>query len=313
MGADRVSTVWERKPDGPFDPHPGEFGFNDRPGEALPHPTPTSNVDQSNAYEVIMAELRRYGLESLGPDVLRWVQEGYTSERIMIELPKTAAYQKRFSANAERLKAGLPVLSPAEYLAVENSYREIMSTAGLPIGFYDEPSDFTSWIAQNVSPYEIQTRVRVASEMVSSLDQNALDAFGAFYSQGDMVAYALDRDRATAVLDRQWRAAQIAGASRLVGFESDQQLSERLADMGVDRNSAQEGFAQAANLSRDVGRLSSLYGGTYDETSAVGETFLSDTGAGKERRRLASQERASFSGSSAASGQSLSARDAGQV
>jgi hypothetical protein len=37
-----------------------------------------------------------------------------------------------------------------------------MQEAGLPAGFYDSPSDFGNWIANNVSPDEIQNRVSKA-------------------------------------------------------------------------------------------------------------------------------------------------------
>ncbi|HZW98923.1 MAG TPA: hypothetical protein VFF10_02610 [Trueperaceae bacterium] len=268
---------------------------------------------QENAYQAILALLKQYGLESLAPALLGMFQDGLSEAEINLRIQDTDEYKTRFAANEQRRKNGLPVLSPAEYLSVERSYREIMSTAGLPYGFYDEPSDFEAWIANDVSPTEIQGRVRVASEALNSLDETALASFREFYSDGDIVAYMLDRERAVPILERQWRAAQITSAARSAGLDSEQALSERLADMGVDRGTAQQGFGTAAHLGETVGRLSQVYGGDYDQDEAVDEVFFGDSGARRTRKRLASQERAQFGGSSGAATQSLSTRKAGQV
>lgn len=287
---------------------PGNAGFRG----VIASPTSLA-PGAANAYEALLATLRSYGLESLAPVLLQFFQDGLSEAEINIRITETDAYKQRFAGNEERRKKGLPVLSPAEYLSVERSYREIMSVAGLPPGFYDEPSDFTSWIANDVSPMEIQGRVRTAAEMVHSLDENSLSEFRRYYSDGDIVAYALDRERAASVLDRQWRASQIASQSRLAGIESDIQFSERLADMGISRDDAQRGFSTAATLGKTVGRLSTIYGGDYDEQAAVGEVFLSDVEAGRTRKRLASRERAQFGGSSGATSASTGTSTAGRI
>lgn len=266
-----------------------------------------------DAYAAITNTLKQYGLESLAPAVMGYIKQGYSTDTISVLLPETKEYKERFAANESRRKAGLPALSPAEYLAVEDSYRQIMSAAGLPPGFYDEPGDFRKWIESDVSPTEIQQRVTVATDMVNSLDQSAKDQFAQFYSQGDMVAYALDRERATTVLDRQWRAAQTAGAAKDQGLTLSQQQAERIAATGVDAQSARRGIGTAAQLSTNVGRLSAISGGGYTADDAVSEVFFDDETAASRRRGLASQERARFGGSSATTAQSLSTRRSGQV
>src|SRR5581483_2048777 len=106
--------------------------------------------------------LRQWGLQELAPDVLRLLQDGHSQDQVSVLIQDTDAYRKRFSGNDLRRKAGLAALSPAEYLATEASYRRIMESAGLPVGFYDQPSDFTTWIGADVSPNEIQSRVNLA-------------------------------------------------------------------------------------------------------------------------------------------------------
>lgn len=267
--------------------------------------------EDRDAYAAILGALRVYGLESLAPTVMGYIQQGYSSDTVSVLLPESPEYKQRFSANEARRKAGLPVLSPAEYLSVEDSYRQIMSSAGLPIGFYDQPSDFTAWISQDVAPQEVQERVATAKEIVNSLDPGALDQMRQWYSDGDLVAYALDRTRATAVVERQWKAAQAASAGRDNGLAINQGQAEQVGNLGLSGTQIRAGMSEAANLGTSTRRLSTVYGGDFTEQDAIDATFFSSQPAQQRARKLASQERASFSGSSGVTSKSLSAKTAG--
>ena len=106
---------------------------------------------------------------SLAPKILSYVQNGMSADTIAIELQNTSEYKQRFGANDARVKAGLPALSPSEYLATERSYRQIMQAAGMPLGFYDDsPNDFSRWLEMDVSPTEVKARVDAASEAINN-------------------------------------------------------------------------------------------------------------------------------------------------
>lgn len=269
--------------------------------------------EDRDAYAATLGILRAYGLESLAPTVLGFITQGYSSDTIQVLLPETPEYKQRFQANEARRKAGLPVLSPAEYLSVEDSYRQIMSSAGLPIGFYDQPSDFTSWIAQDVAPQEVQQRVATAKEIVNNLDPGALGYMRQWYTDGDLVAYALDRTRAADVLERQWKASQAASAGRDNGLRLNQGQAEQVGNLGLSDIQMRAGMSEAANLGTSAQRLSTVYGGQFTEQDAIDATFFSSQPAQQRARKLASQERASFSGSSGVTSKSLSAKTAGQL
>lgn len=292
---------------------------------STPTPTPVSDNgsptdpfgglsgDDRDAYVAITEALKAYGLESLAPAVLGFIQQGYSAETINVLLQETDAYKQRFAANEARRQKGLAVLSPAEYLATERAYRQVMSQAGLPAGFYDSPDDFQGWLAEDVSPAEIQERVTIASDIINSADPQARAIFSQWYTPGEMVAYALDRDRATQVIDRRWRAAQVGSAAADQGFRLDSGLAERVAETGVSAAAARQGFGTASAVGQAAGRLSDIYGGDYDEDEAVSEVFFADEQAARKRRGLASKERAQFGGGSGVAATSLSARSGGQV
>lgn len=253
--------------------------------------------EQSDAFKFLQDQLDQWGLSSLYSTVRGWLRDGYTADRVILEIQDTQAYKQRFAGNEARRKAGLSVLDPAEYLATEEAYRQLMEQAGLPSGFYDQPSDFTNWIGNDVSPTEIQSRVESAVALVDSVDPEVRRQFERFYTKGDLVAYALDRKRTSTILQRQVQAAQLAAQAENTGFGGiGQGTAEQLAEAGVDAQQARGGFAQADVTRQAAGRLTAVYGGTYGAQEAISDVFFQDIQAANARRRLASQERAAFAG-----------------
>lgn len=255
-----------------------------------------------------------YGLGSLAGDILNFVKQGYGADVIALKLQDTDAYKQRFKANAARLAAGLPVLSPAEYLATEKAYRDIMSNAGLPLGFYDQASDFEAFLSKDISPTEVQGRVQAAAEVINRADPNTLNAFKQFgYTEGDLISYALDGQRALPLIEKQFKAAQIAGAAANQALGINRDTAERLAASGVTGQQAQQGFGAIANEIGSVNKLNSIYGDDVTQDDLVREVFEDDAEAGQKRKKLASKERAAFGGSGGQSRSSLSKSDAGSL
>lgn len=269
---------------------------------------------QRDAYAAILQLLKGYGLEALAPRVLDFVRQDYSQDTISVLLQETPEYKQRFSANEARKKKGLPVLSPAEYVATEKAYRDVMANAGLPIGFYDSPSDFTQWLELDVSPTEVKQRVDVAASAVYGADKATLDYFRGWYSDGDMIAYMLDQKRAVPIIEQQFRSATIAGAARNQGVTglSRSTIEELGRTTSLTAEQAQQGLGFVAAEQGTASKLGQIYGSEIDAEDLVQEVFKGDAGATQKRRKLASKERASFSGSGGQSQSSLSKSDAGQ-
>jgi hypothetical protein len=287
-------------------------------------PTPQPNTaddpfgglagEDRDAYAALTNMLKQYGLESLSGVVLNYIQDGYSEDTISLLLPETNEYKQRFSANDTRKKAGLSVLTPAEYLSLESSYRQLMQAAGLPVGFYDSNDDFTGWIAGDVSPTEVASRVQVASDLVNSADSATKDYFSRYYSHGDMVAYALDQAKAAPIIQQQYKNAQVGGAAAAQGLNVSQATIENLAKQGVTQNQAQTGFGFVATEMPNANKLADIYGQSQLSTDdLISETFSSDSAVSEKRKGLASRERATFNGSSAANKTSLNRETAGQI
>lgn len=269
--------------------------------------------EQENAFEVLQDTLRQYGLEALAADVKNYLLQGYSVERVNIEIQDTEAWKKRFAGNEARRKAGLAVLSPAEYLAVEASYQQVLRQAGLPETFYDSPDDYAGWIGMNISALEVQERAQSAQRLIETSDPNVLSQYRQWYSTGELVAYALDPVRTTTILKRQEAAARLGAAASGQGVTIGQGLAERIAETGLDPEQSRDAFGTVSQAARQGADLAGIYGGSYTADDAAEEVFFADREAGQKRKRLASQERGAFSGSGGASDRALSTTTSGRL
>lgn len=298
-------------------------GVSGTRGWTPPRGSSGAAAKDQDAYAYLRQQLDAYGISTgnhaFSQLIWGYLEKGFSTDRIMIEIQETKTWKERFAANEARRKKGLPVLSPAEYIGAEASFRQIMQQAGMPKGFWDSNQDFQQWLENDVSPAEIQSRVQSAQKLIEGADPRLRETFEAYYTTGDLVAYALDPKRTDEILKKQVAAAEIGADARRHGFTYggdlalERHLATRIGER-MDPGSASQGFGQARRLSDAGRRWSSIYAGAdYDDQDAIEETFFDDEGAAATRRKLASQERASFSGRSGLGDSSLSRRRAGSL
>jgi len=250
-----------------------------------------------DAYVALTNVFDSYGLGTLAPKIFDYIKNGYSADTISILLQNTDEYKQRFSGNEARKSAGLPVLSPSEYLATEASYRQVMESAGLPSGFYDQPSDFTTWIGKNVSPTEIQSRVDLATQATTLSNpsyRQALNQMG--ISDSQLTSYFLDPTRALPSLQKSAATAAIGAEALQQGLTFDTQYADQLATSGITQATAQQGYAQIADTLGKYQSLADIYGGSYSQRTAENAAFLGDAQAVQQQRNLSQREQANFSG-----------------
>lgn len=266
-----------------------------------------------DAFAALNALFSSYGIGSLGPKITEYLQNGYSADTVGLLLKETPEFKKRFAANEVRRKKGLPVLSPAEYLATETAYRQVMRAAGLPSGFYDKPDDFQKFLEADVSPTEIQSRVTEASNFVNSATQEQKALFSQWYTKGDMIAFALDPARAEPLVGKAFSASKIGGEAATQGLGIDKTMAQDIAARGITGEQASQGFSVIAGTIGNDQKLAAMSGDTITQYDAMREVFFNAADVTKKRDRLASQERGRFGGSSAVSGTSLGSSGAGQL
>ena len=274
-------------------------------------------ANRQSAIAAVTARFKQYGLDSLANKIRDLAIDGATESTITLALMETPEYQVRFSANSDRLKKNLSVLSPAEYINLEDSYRQVLRTYGLTQ--FDNDSYVKQFIANDVSATELSNRVTTAVQRVQNADPAVLSQLTDYYGigRGDLVAYVLDPSQQFQKIQRQVSAAEIGVAAAKQGLQSNVAVSEQLAAQGVSQAEAQKGYATIADILPTATKLSEIYGATldsYDQSTAEQEVFNQLASAQRKRQKLTATEIASFGASSGLTRGGLSeGKTAGQI
>jgi hypothetical protein len=279
---------------------------------------------RKSAYDILYEEFNRYGLGALVDPLKGLITENISPSEFGLRLQQTDAYKKRFSANADRIAKGLTALRPAEYLAMEDAYQNIMRNYGLPASYYSKDSlgtqaGFNQLIANDVSATELEDRVMTAQNRVVNANPEVYKALKAFYpdiTNGDILAYTLDPTKALDMIKRKVTAAEIGGAALAQGLTTEATTAENLARYGITGTQAQQGYEQVAGMLPRASQLSDIYKqDQYTQAVAEADVFgTAGSAAAKEKRRkLSALEAASFAGSSGAAQNALSRDRASSV
>jgi hypothetical protein len=275
-----------------------------------------------SAYNLLLSEFSRYGLEALVTPLRDLVKQGLEGPEFQIALRNTDAYQKRFIANADRIKKGLVALSPAEYIALEDGYQSLMRNYGLPASYYAKDTlgtqaGFNKLIANDVSALELEDRIVTAQKRVLDAAPEVTTALKQFYpdiKNGDILAYTLDPEKGLTEIKRKITAAEIGGAALSAGLNTSLTDAEYLRRYGVTAESAKQGY-EAIGGGLERGRqLASIYQQPdYNQAVAEEEIFNlpGQTEAQQKRKKIIGLEKATFGGQTGVSSGALSQNRAG--
>jgi hypothetical protein len=271
--------------------------------------------ERQSAFDVLYAEMDALGLAALVEPLRGLIQKDVSPSEFAVELRQSEAYKMRFAANDARLKKGLRVLQPGEYIRVEDAYRQTLRSYGLKQ--FDSDEYVRQFIENDISAAELSDRVSMAVQRVQNADPAITRTLRDYYGIGqtDLVAYVLDPNQQLQKIQRQIAAAEIGTAARVQGIEAGVGVAEQLAAQGITQAQAQKGYATIADVLPTAEKLSQIYGATmegYDLGQAEQEVFNSLASAQRRRERLTQREIAEFSGRSGVSRTSLGQQERGQ-
>lgn len=257
---------------------------------------------RQNVFDAVSTVLKQYGIDADGTGlsqlVRQWAEEDKSPDWIKINLRDTSQYKARFPAMQQLIQRG-QAIDEMTYMAQERAYRAVLSANELPTGFYDSPDDYAKFIANDVSAKELEDRVLSAKTFLDSNTdpayRNALTQYFGI-SDGQMLAYVLDGDRAQSSIQRSLKTAAMGGAAALAGFQLDQAQAERFGStlgsqynvIGADqRNTLQATLSQLGQQAANDERLASIENDTdFQRTDILEAGLLSDN-----TKKLASQQR----------------------
>ena len=277
-----------------------------------------------------------YGMDSLWAGVEKLVRDGYNDgDTISGILSRDSNYQtayfNRFPAvqqirelNKTRQSQGLPIIaepSPGAYVALEEGYRQAL--VGLPSGVYGTTEDIADWIVKDVSPKEVASRVTMATNYINySTNASVKNELRSLYGMTDqeMAAYVLDEERALGYLESEYqkrmRQATVGGAATDAGLNLNADLRDQMAGNDTYASSygnSLSGFQSVAEQADTYQQLGQMSGVATSTDELISDQFglQGAADAATKKRKLASQERGRFSGSSAITKNSLDASPIG--
>lgn len=201
--------------------------------------------------------------------------------------------------NSQRLAAGGISMTDVQIEESRRTYRKLMRDTGMPPEFYDSDSDADRFLANDVSPTELGERIKNARKVVgNNVPQETKDAFKQYYGldEGDLAAYLLDPKKALPVLEKRATVAGIGGSALRQGLEASRSYATDLYEQGVTESEAAGAFGSVAMTAPDMAAIAgaSNTGVTMEEQTDAALGL--DATAVTKVKRLASQERARFSG-----------------
>lgn len=294
--------------------------------QATTTPTPAKKeVIPNVAYDTIQKILESYRITGLA-SVLDTIRDEYpeinSTELITLlqfDPRYNAKFNERFAGNVARQKAGKPVLSPGEYLKLEQAYEKVFNAYKLPV--FKTQAYYDSFIVADIDPPEVTERVQLAYDRVLG-DIPVKTAFQKFYTAlefSDIVAGMLDPVNQLPALQQKVKAAEIGGAAIRQGLTASELATtpeattgftnvttatlgaDVLARQGVTKAEAEAGYKDIAQILPTAEKLSSIYGGTeqqYGRLEAEQERLQGLASAQRKRQRLSELEMAQFTGRS---------------
>lgn len=254
-----------------------------------------AKLKRRSAKQRLRSRLADIGLASLTDWWYKRKTDGWSDAEIWVAARETKVYKSRFPGLDTLREAGRGV-GEREWLDYERTATAMFRAAGLPSGFYDQPSDFAKFISAEVSVTELQDRVKIASSAALSQPPDVRDQLRRLYgiAEGDITAYFLDPKRAVPVLQERFSATLSATAARRSGF-GDLSLgeAESLARFGVGEDEAAEGFGTLVEA-REVFDPLDQGETAISREQQLGATFRGDTLAQQAIRRQARRRVARF-------------------
>lgn len=275
---------------------------------------------QNDAYELVISTLREWGLGDSGFAQLIWnlVKEDRSSDYSLNVIRGSEVYRQRFPALAEINRKYNLGWDEGKYITQEAAYIEALADLGGAGERYKDRSQYANWMLNDVSPAELTRRIDDATTYIyldapASVKNALRTQYG--LTDDEMVSYMLDPQAMGKELELKFaqnvRRATVRGAAADagVGGLSDDVVNEiTQSRYGQDYGTAAATFSNIAAEGESWNKLADMSGEqrlSVDELAA--DEFGTARGAqtAKQKKKLASQERARFATSSAIGANSL--------
>jgi hypothetical protein len=280
--------------------------------------TDLANADTAavgtDASALISAVLADYGLQSLGSWAWTEITSGASSAQVLLDMYQTPQFKARFPAIAIRQAAGLPPISPADYVNYEDSLAQMENQYGLPKGMLTNQATVTAFIGGDTSTAEVQARVQQGYQAVAyappEVQQFFTQTFGVG-GPGALAAHFLDPSIALPLLEQQATAAQFGGQAALGSVPMSGADAMKLAQLGTSPSTVASGLQQIEQTQNLYDASVTEKPGLDEGTTGVEAAFGLSAAATQAVTATEQEREAAFKGGGSAYGDSYGQEGAG--
>jgi hypothetical protein len=218
-------------------------------------------------------------------------------------LINTKSYYDRFgSVNEARLKQGYKALDEKTIVGMEDEYQKVLTSYNMPTGFYDQTTDFQSFLKNNLTNVDVANVIQAYRDFVQTgTDSDIRKQLKDNYGIGDeaLTAYMIDPTKGQAILE------QIAGknlntaAALLEGLTAEQaNMAQTYGAGSLGYGTQRQKYSQVQRELQTTGNLASIYGENFGAKEAIAAEFGGDVQAQAQAARIKATGAAAFGGTS---------------
>lgn len=208
-------------------------------------------ADVKNARDLFYAEFAQYGLtgKDFLDSIMRIVNDNtdvagnIANATVKAQIRATPEYRQRFAGNIMRqekikemtARGEIPTfgeLSEASYIALEESYRNILKDK-VPPNFYNDSTSLAKLIGNDISTSELSGRVNLAQQAASQANPEVKQQLASLYGiqENQIAAFFLDPTVAQQSISAiaAGNAAIVAAAAQKNNITIDRQQAEAIA------------------------------------------------------------------------------------
>lgn len=273
-------------------------------------------TQRKSAFDVIREKFTAMGIKEVGDDIAAiFAGKGTdrfgkvfdeiptTSEGFYLQLINTKSYYDRFgSVNEARLKQGYKALDEKTIVGMEDEYQKVLTSYNMPTGFYDQTTDFQSFLKNNLTNVDVANVIQAYRDFVttgtnSEIRKQLKDNYGI----GDeaLTAYMIDPTKGQAILE------QIAGknlntaAALLEGLTAEQaNMAQTYGAGSLGYGTQRQKYSQVQRELQTTGNLAAIYGENFGAKEAIAAEFGGDVTAQAQAARIKATGAAAFGGTS---------------
>jgi hypothetical protein len=273
-------------------------------------------TQRKSAFDVIREKFTAMGIKEVGDDIAAiFAGKGTdrfgkvfdeiptTSEGFYLQLINTKSYYDRFgSVNEARLKQGYKALDEKTIVGMEDEYQKVLTSYNMPTGFYDQTTDFQSFLKNNLTNVDVANVIQAYRDFVTTgTDSNVRKQLKESYGIGDeaLTAYMIDPTKGQAILEQISGKNMNTAAALLEGLTAEQaNMAQAYGAGSLGYGTQRQKYSQVQKELQTTGNLAAIYGENFGAKEAIAAEFGGDVTAQAQAARIKATGAAAFGGTS---------------